>query len=337
MRSASIHTLQIHARLSTGLWHRSAVRVASAITGVAMVVAILVTAILGAAGSEHWDAAFTAVLALLGIRLAAMAWRVARRELPWPRLLLPALVLLAGLGGSLAWEVRIGIGVLLEVAVIVIAIRELRRSTGELPEVRIARGLEALVPERLARLIAFELVIVGCAVRFLAGQQRPASGFTYHRESGLRMLLPILPLLGIGDLLLLELVILPEAATWLRIAVHALAAYSLIWLVGLYASARARPHRVRDGRLELHRGLLRRVEVPVTQIASIAPLPSFADDWKRRAYGKGAIRVDLAGAPILELRLHAPVRSIGVLGDGAPSTRVLVAVDDPDAFVAAVT
>jgi hypothetical protein len=69
--------------------------------------------------------------------------------------------------------------------------------------------------------------------------------------------------------------------------------------------------------------VLRELTVDVAQIASIAPLPTFASDWKQRAYVKGALRLDIGGAPVLELRLH----------DG---TRVLVAVDDPAAFVAAV-
>ena len=56
---------------------------------------------------------------------------------------------------------------------------------------------------------------------------------------------------------------------------------------------------------------------------SIEPLPSFADDWKKRAYLKGAIRLDLAGPTILELRLR-------------DASRVMVAADDPRAFTAAV-
>jgi hypothetical protein len=146
------------------------------------------------------------------------------------------------------------------------------------------------------------------------------------------MMLPILPLLGVGDILLLELVILPHAAMWLRVLLHVLALYGLVWIIGFYASLRARPHQLADGHLLLHRGILRRVDIPLAQIATVEPLPSFADDWKKRAYTKGAIRIDVAGPPVLELRLHEAVRPIGVLGEGAAATRVLVAVDDPTSF-----
>jgi hypothetical protein len=79
-----------------------------------------------------------------------------------------------------------------------------------------------------------------------------------------------------------------------------------------------------------------RLDVPVAEIASIDELPNFTDDWKKRAYCKGAIRIDVAGATILELRLRTTARPIGVLGDGAAGTRVLVAVDEPASFTAAI-
>ena len=242
--------------------------------------------------------------------------------------------------GAPVWQlVRLATAISLEVALVVLAIRQLRRAGAgdELPEARLARPLGQLVPPTVARLIAFELVVMGSALRFMLGGWRRAAlpGFSYHRGSALRLLLQMLPLLAVADVLLLELVILPHAALWLRIAVHALALYGLVWLIGLYASTRARPHRVDDGRATLHRGLLGRLEVPLEQIASIGALPAFRDDWKRRAYFKRSICVGVAGPAIVDLQLRAPLRLTGVLGPGRASDRVLVAVDDPVAFTAA--
>jgi hypothetical protein len=207
----------------------------------------------------------------------------------------------------------------------------------EPPEARLARTFGALLPAPLARLAGFELVLASTALRFVfGGWRRPVPpGFTYHRECALRFVLALLPLLALGDFLLLELVLLPNVETWLRIGLHALAIYGLVWLLGFYASVRVRPHQLVDGLLTLHRGMLSRVDVPVDQIASIEPLPSFADDWKQRAYCKGAIRMDVAGPTILELRLHTAVRPTGVFGVGRSSVRVLVAVDDPMSLTAA--
>ncbi|NVB79246.1 MAG: hypothetical protein HOV81_12665 [Kofleriaceae bacterium] len=286
----------------------------------------------------NWQTAFAIAVAVLAARVAVMAWAVARRRLAWSRLLLPGIILVESASlwwhdRTALWQLRLGTALALEITFIAIAIREVRRSArGSQPlEARLARAFVALLPPLAARLVALELVIVGSALGFLAGGWRRAvpTGFTYHRECGLRILLPILPLLGIGDILLLELVILPHATMWLRVLLHVLALYGLVWIIGFYASLRARPHQLVDGRLTLHRGLLRRVDVPVPLIASIEPLPSFADDWKKRAYTRGAIRIDVAGPPVLELRLHDAVRPIGVLGEGAAATRVLVSVDDP--------
>lgn len=166
-------------------------------------------------------------------------------------------------------------------------------------------------------------MIIGSALHFLAGGwRRPLpAGFSYHRENGLRVGLALLPLLAVGDILLLELVIVPHVPAWLRIVLHVLGGYGLLWLVGMYATARTRPHQVVADQLVLHCGALRSRAVPVDQIASIEPLPSFADDWKKRAYLRNTLRLDLPGPAILELRLR-------------DSSRVIVAVDDPAAFTA---
>lgn len=295
-----------------------------------------------AVASGSWAIAIAMVLAMLCLRVVLLAWAVWRRAVPWSRLLLPGIVLLEGAGlwwrEAAAWQVRLGTVIALEVTFLVVAIRQLRnRTTTERMEVQIARALEALVPPRLARLVAFELVVVGLALRFLTGGwRRPVpAGFTYHRECGLRMMLPMLPLMAVADVVLIELVILPRVAPWLAVVVHVLAVYGLIWLVGLYASMRERPHRLVDGMLVLHRGALGHVRVPLDHIVAIEPLPAFHDDWKKRSYCKGAVRMDVAGPSVLELHLRDVVRPDSVLGAGTPRSRVLVAVDEPAALAAA--
>jgi hypothetical protein len=236
-----------------------------------------------------------------------------------------------------AWAMPVRLATLgaLELAIVVVAVRALlgARAGTDLPERRIARGLEALLPARIARVAAAELVIVGVATRFLFGGWRRAvpAGFTYHRHSGLRMMLGVLPLLAVGDVLLLELVVLPHAGAITKLVVHALSIYGLVWLVGLYATSKARPHRIADDRLTLHRGILGTVELPLGDIEAVSDVPDLYDDWKRRAYLVDALRADLAGDALLELRLARPATFEGILRDRT-GTRVIVAVDDPAAF-----
>ncbi len=251
--------------------------------------------------------------------------------------LIASLLVLEGLR---AFGIRVGTVALLEIAFVMVAVRELRRTRGSAStprlEVRIARAFESLLAPRLARLVAFELMMVGSAVRVrrvaparpgrirvpphewsalvpagasAACSRRPASG-------GARDLAASIP--------------------WLRACVHAAAIYGLVWLVGLYASMRVRPHELVAGRLMLRRGLLRSVEVPAHTIESLRPVPLFGDDWKARAYYRGTIRIDVAGPAVLEMRLKVAVRANGILGAGRLCSRVIVPVDEPVAFTAAI-
>ena len=187
-------------------------------------------------------------------------------------------------------------------------------------------GSRAAAVVRRARV---EGAIVAAAVRFVGGgARRPApAGFTYHRQSGLRLLLPVLPLLALGDVLLLELVVLPQATPVVKAVVHALGIWVVVRLVGVYATMKERPHRLEGDVLTLHRGILGSVAIPIDAIESIAPLPSFADGWKERAYRKGALRLEVDGGSVLELRVRA---------GAAPATRVLIGVDEPEALIAAI-
>ena len=324
----------------------------SRITGAAVAIAAACTLALRIVGDDvqfrarpAWLTALGVLLALLAIRLAALAAAVRRGELRWSRLLIPAIFLVEGLGlwwgeGGAAWQsARLATAIVLELAVIVLAIHHLRRAphTDELPEDRLARPLGYLLPPRVARLIALELTVLGLALRHLfGGWRRPSpSGFTYHGDATLRLLLLMLPLFATADVVLIEVVILPHVALWLKIVIHFLAVYSVLWLIGLWASFRARPHQVHDGRATLHRGFLRHIVVPLDQIASISPMPTFSDDWKLRAYRKHAIRIDVAGATTLDIRLRTPLCSIGVLGPDPARDHLLVSVDDADAFIPA--
>ena len=324
----------------------------SRLTGATVAIAAASTLALRMLGSDvqyrgraAWLTALGVLLALLAIRLAALATAVRRGELRWSRMLVPTIFLVEGLGlwwgdGGPTWQsARLATAIALELAVIALAIHHIWRAphSDELPEDRLARPLGHLMPPRVARLIALELTVLGLALRHvLGGWRRPTRpGFSYHRDATLRLLLLVLPLLATADVVLIELVILPNVALWVSIVVHALAIYSVLWLIGLWASFRARPHQVRDGRATLHRGFLRHIVVPLAQIASITPMPTFSDDWKLRAYRKRAIRIDVSGPTTLDIRLRTPLRPTGLFGLGPASDHLLVSADDVSAFVAA--
>jgi hypothetical protein len=285
------------------------------------------------------------LLILLALRVAMLIHNWRRGRVPGTRVLLPAVILAEGLGlvltgaSRLTLQLRLGTALVLEVLLLILAVRAWRSArtrSGTWPEDRIAAAFEAFVPPRAARLMALELVMLGSAVRFLFGGFREAApeGFTHHREAALRAILPAVPLMIPGDFLLMKAVS-SGWVPWLRWTLHGSTVYAVLWLVGLYATLKARPHRIHDGRLELHLGLVKSATVPVDHILSASALPEFDDDWARHAYMKGVPRLVAKGNAVLELKLSEPVRVTGLLGPGAPTQRLAVSVDDPAAFLAA--
>ncbi len=285
------------------------------------------------------------LLMLLAMRLVALLhdWRLG--QIPGTRILLPALILTEGLGLVLtqasprALQLRLGTALILELLLLILAVRAWRTARtlpGTWPEDRIAGAFEAFVPPRVARLMALELVMLGSAVRFLLGGFREAAptGFSHHREAALRAILPAVPLMIPGDFLLMK-AISTGLAPWLRWTLHGSTVYAVLWLVGLYATLKARPHQLREGCVELHLGLMKACSFPVGLVASVAPLPEFEDDWARHAYMKGVAKLVAKGNAVLELRLSEPIRVTGLLGPGRPTQRLAVSVDDPAAFLAA--
>ena len=286
-----------------------------------------------------------ALLALLTLRLAAMIHDWRQDRLPGTRILLPLVVLFEGLGlvltggSELLLMLRLGMALALEILLLILAVRTWRASAarpGSWPEDRIAGAFEAFVPPRAARLMALELVLLGSAVHFLLGgfRREAPEGFSQHREAALRALLPVLPLLIPGDFLLLS-VLFTGLPPWLRWTLHGSTVYAVLWLVGHYATLKARPHQLRDGQLALHLGLLKSATIPVGHILAIGPLPVFEDDWTRHAHMKGVQKLVAKGNTSLELKLAEPVAVLGLLGPSRPTDRLVFSVDDPAAFLTA--
>lgn len=275
-----------------------------------------------------------------------MAFEARRGLLAWTRMLLPAVILMEGLGllgleGSrAAGALRLALAGLLELALLGFAAWRFLRlppEPGVLPEDHLAKPLEAFFPPRAARLMALELVILGSALRFLAGGWRRPDppGFSMSKEATLGVLLPVLPLLLVADLLLLEL-LLRHLRPWLRLLVHALDLYGLLWITGLWAALRRRPHTLDDqGRLRLHHAFLGHLELHQDQIEAVEELPEFPDDWARLRFMKGVAQLQTPGPAQLLLKLREPLRPMGLLGPGKAKDRVLISVDEPEALIEA--
>jgi hypothetical protein len=286
--------------------------------------------------------ALAGLSALLAVRILRGLLQARSSGRPWTRMLLPGLVLVetaASLlrpGPNWMW-VRGAMAGILELGILGVAAWVWvsgSTDSDDLPEDRLARHLEAFFPPRAARLAAVEIVVLGSAVRFAAGGWRlgpPPDSFSYHRESNLAAILPVLPLLLPGELLLVE-VLMKGAAPWVRWTVHGLDIYGLLWILGLWHTVRERPHRLSGRGLLLHMGILSRASVPLDVLRGEIPIPDFNEDRDRKPFLRGAARFGLKGTEEVLLDLNEPLYPMGFSGPGAPVTRILVGVDDAAAF-----
>lgn len=283
-----------------------------------------------------------AALSCLGLRILTMVSEAATKKTPWTRLLIPTVILVEGLG--LAWNgglspgwqhLRLLTAILLEAALVGFAIfawRRRRHDSNLLPEDELALPISAFLPPATARLAALELVMAGSALRFIVGghRQPDPQGHSYTKHCVLKALLPALPVLLLADLAALEFLL----RHWpkLRWLIHLGDAYAILWFTGLWASFRARPHRIEGDRVALHHGLLGRLELRKDQIVAISRPPSFKDDWARLSDNRKVIQLQAPGPPLLDLHLSEPMAPVGLLGRGKPKSRVRIAVDEPEVF-----
>ncbi|MBK8793712.1 MAG: hypothetical protein IPN59_11325 [Holophaga sp.] len=287
---------------------------------------------------------FACALLLLALKLVRNAFRARAGLLPWGRLALPGLLLVEGAAslahvGPRGLVVKGTTAVLLEMGLLWLAWRAWKDRAGAqegLPEARLAHRLQSFLGPRASHLVALELVVLSGAIRALLGRGRKivdANAFTYHRESVLGALLLALPVMAIGDLLLLDLV-LRHAAPWLRWTIHAVDLYGLLWILGLWQSMRDRPHRLDDEALWVHRGVLGSLRIPRLLLGQPKPLPFFDDPAARKAFLGDAANLGVSGGSEFLLELTEPLRPMGFLGLGPARKRVLLTVDDPGTFLA---
>ncbi|MBI4914050.1 MAG: hypothetical protein HY823_15070 [Acidobacteria bacterium] len=288
--------------------------------------------------AQFWHPSWRQIV--LGLALVRTAWDVAaalRRRGPWTRALLPGILGVEALLSGQAhrpWILGATAGAL-EAFFLFLLWRGLAHApSGSWPEETVAKALGEFLPPAVARLAALEGVLLAGAFRFLfRGWRRPLpGGFSYHRSSPLGTLLPVLPLLMLADVFLLEVLLRRVPTAW-RLGIHALGLYSLLWLVGLWASWRSRPHQIRPEGVILHKGLFKRLELETTDILDFRALPDFHDDWDRHAALKGAHRLEATRDSLWELRLATPAPGIGPFGPVRARDRVVLSVDDPGAFL----
>jgi hypothetical protein len=313
--------------------------------GVAVAVAAIV--IRFAAGDAlvagHLGAWWAGVL-MLAVVVSRLGWgglEVSARRMPWTRLLLPALI---GIELALYVVGRTSRGAMMKVlvpvelalvvtTVVAVFVRGSATSTEPHWEDRVELALTRFVPSVLARLLAIELAIVSSAVAapFRRKLRLESNQFSYFEGSPLRWL-PFLLLLAMPADLLLVHVLVPARFALARWILTGSGVYALLWVVGVGVTMRRRPHRVGSDTVEVYRGVLRRAHWSLSAIEDVVVRQPVSSVRELRRQGSAAWLAS-SRMPLVEVFLTAPARVRRALGpDGPPTARLLIAVDQPDAF-----
>lgn len=258
-----------------------------------------------------WGAALA--LGVSAIALARVAVNAVRRHLPASRLLVPLLAvleLIRLLQGSTSRSAMLAAIAAAEVALIAAAIVYLRFAgvtTGSQvePEQRLARVLEWFLPQRVASLVACEVVVLWLGVKWIAAGFRLPNvpGFDYVEGSTAQLLLPVVvPVLCVLESVAWEIL---AHGRWPRVelALGVLDVWGILWCFGAYVAFKTRPHSISSGSVRLRRGIFGECIFPPDAIEDIENGPD-----ELAPHPKGVGRLEMKGLPSLMLRFREPVQ-----------------------------
>lgn len=255
----------------------------------------------------RWAAILGAVAS--AIKLIEISIRVVRRETPAGHILLPAIIFIQLLRVSIAGASRIGLFVcaaVFEICVLVFALVLLRRAGaragGSALEDHFERVFAQFLPERLAAIVAREVVLLWEGLRWAARGFRPlpVSGFGYLEQSFIAVLPIAAPILCIAEEIVLG-VLLRHQGPWIRLSVVGLEIWAILYVFGIYATCQARPHQVTSQSVRLEQGIFGRCEFDPALVVEASPEPELARK------DPGAVRLTLKGSPAVKIQLSQPV------------------------------
>lgn len=147
------------------------------------------------------------------------------------------------------------------------------------------------------------------------------------------MVLGLVILEGVGGGLLARLAPWP----WLSPGLIIVSAYAAVWIIGIYASLRAFPHRVMAEGLLLRYGVLGEAWVPWREVAQAVnetlTSPGGMDGLSTQ---DGIATLAVGGKTVVKVLRRSPGVVKGFLRETAGIGEIRVAADDPDAFLAAI-
>lgn len=304
----------------------------------ASVAALLIALLLRVLSPRHSGAALLITLSVCGLRFLVVSIDVLNKKISWGRMLLP-LIISVELGRIVLGRtsrtdanltlIVLELGFMLAAVIFVMARWQQFRAVPHLEDV-FEKIFAQFLPERVAALTARELVLLwsGLSWAFHGFRLKPEPGFGYIEDSLIKYLPVLVPLLVLFEGTAYEL--LAHKHPVLRLALHVIELWAVLWSFGIYAIMKSRPHQIHGGRVLLRCGF-GCCEFPAESLLEIKRLP---EEEQRRERHVARLRVK--GVPALEVRLRTPVIVRSMFGHAQPCDRIQISADDPAGLAKAV-
>jgi hypothetical protein len=181
--------------------------------------------------------------------------------------------------------------------------------------------------------VATEVAIWRCLVRWIARRPDVPAGATKIGYAQLVTPMLWVWILASGiEVVAVELVLRTFDAGWAhatRLSLLVLGIWGQLWMLGLLASYRVRPHLLHDDRLEIRVGPRTWVQIPLDSIASIRAVEHELESTLRSTQQSGGLLlVGVSRRTNLELALTGPTTLDSLAGEVA-AERVGLWVDEP--------
>jgi hypothetical protein len=317
--------------------------------GLVSAITLLDTAILRFAPSVHAENLATAVSTDLTFGFVAVGWLFLVRRARWPKVVLVPVLLagvalaaqvvpaqqhqtlnLIGQAGQVAELGLVAFGVWKAIAVLAAA-RASASASGDDLWSAVRTELSRPLGARAAGILATEMAVVAYGLGgWFQKPRTPPGAIQFRTLRGWVPLLFAIVLILLVETLAIHLLVslVAPAVAWIFTA---LSLYGLLWLVADGQAARLRPILVTDTDLLVRVGLRWTVSVPRSLVRSVGPVGHPITGIGDR------LVMAMDGQPTVEVVVREPVTVHGPLGIERRADCRAIGLDDPRAFIAAMT
>ncbi|MFA5551849.1 MAG: hypothetical protein WDA03_09555 [Trueperaceae bacterium] len=170
---------------------------------------------------------------------------------------------------------------------------------------------------------------------FTRGQRDGVTTFTYHRRRDETLFIG-LSIFVVIEAVPIHVVVHHYSAwgAWLATALHV---YTLLWTLGDLASVRQRPHRLAGTKLWLSQGLWQEAVVDLGNVRAVVDARGLVEDERAKPAEEDDSVMSFGSRRDVTLELKEPVAVYGLTFGRVGVATIQLALDDPDAFLAALT